>query len=292
MLNLVASTDIVKYLSSSTISRSVYRSSFAKCAALRNKASQSTIASETVQEITKRKLLVPSLTHWNSYYHAVLQVTENSVAEIYELCTRMQIRCFAEREITFLKEYCTVLEPLSRGLDILEGEDNCFFGTLLPTSETIIKKITAMRPKLSSMTIGLVGLIENSLKRRFGCIFGSKDAIIAAISLPKFKLRWIDDQTKKDQLKQMFIQEIRLHRNDDVAESQAEQTEPQQSSSKKDFYEFDSDKDNTTQSTVESDYLSNAKRCECLNKYPTIKRVLLEFNTTILSSAPVERLLV
>ena len=87
----------------------------------------------------------------------------------------------------------------------------------------------------------------------------------------------------------MFIQEIRLHCNDDFAESQAEQTEPQQSSSKKDFYEFDSDEDNTTQSTVESevnDYLSNAKRCECLNKYPTIKRVFLEFNTTIPSSAP------
>ena len=89
------------------------------------------------------------------------------------------------------------------------------------------------------MTIGLVGLIESSLKRRFGCTFGSKNAIIAAISLPKFKLRWIDDQTKKDQLKQMFIQEIRLHRNDDVAKSQAEQTEPQQSNSKKGFYEFE-----------------------------------------------------
>ena len=292
-LNLVASTDIDKYLSSSTVSRSVYRSSFAKCAGLWNKASRSTIASEIVQEIAKRKLLVPSPTRWNSYYHAVFRVTENSIAELNELCTRMEIRCFAEREITFLKEYCTVLEPLSRGLDILQREDNCFFGTLLPTLETVIKKITAMRPKLSSMTIGLVGLIESSIKRRFQCIFESKNAIIAAISLPKFKLRWIDDQTKKDQLKQMFIQEIRLHRNDNVTESQAEQTESQQSSGKKDFYEFDSDEDITTQSAVESevnDYLSNAKKYECLNKYPTVKRVFLEFNTTIPSSAPVERL--
>ena len=91
----------------------------------------------------------------------------------------------------------------------------------------------------------------------------------------------------------MFIQEIRLHCNDDVTESLAEQTEPQQSSSKKDFYKFNSDEDNTTQSTVESkvnDYLSNAKKCECLNKYPTVKRVFLEFNMTIPSSASVERL--
>ena len=61
-LNVVANTDVDKYLSSSTVSRSVYRSLFAKCAALWNKASRSTITSETVQEITKRKLLVPSPT--------------------------------------------------------------------------------------------------------------------------------------------------------------------------------------------------------------------------------------
>ena len=155
MLNFVASTEIDEYLSSSTVPRSVYRNLFAKCAALWNKASQS----------TKRKLLVPSPTRWNSYYHAVLRITENSIAEINELCTRLEIRCFAEREITFLKEYCTVLEPLSRGLDILQGEDDYLFGTSPPTLKTIIKKITAMRLKLSSMTIGLVGLIESSIKR-------------------------------------------------------------------------------------------------------------------------------
>ena len=60
--NVVANTDVEKYLSS-TVSRSVYRSLFAKCAALWNNASKSTIASETVQEIAKRKLLVPSPTH-------------------------------------------------------------------------------------------------------------------------------------------------------------------------------------------------------------------------------------
>ena len=187
----------------------------------------------------------------------------------------MEIHCFAKKEITFLQEYCTVLEPLSRGLDFLQAEGNCFFGTLLATLETVIKKITAIRPKLSSMTIGLVVLIESSIKHRFECIFGSKDAIIVAISLPKFKLRWINDQTKKDQLKQMFIQKIKLHCNGDVTESLAEQTEPQQSSSTKDFYKFNSDEDNTTQSRVESevnDYLSNAKKCECLNKYPTVKK--------------------
>ena len=38
-------------------------------------------------------------------------------------------------------EYYATIEPLSRGLDILQGEDCCYYGTLLPTLTTIVKKI-------------------------------------------------------------------------------------------------------------------------------------------------------
>ena len=81
-LNLVASTDVGKYLSSSSESRSIYRSSFAKSAGLWNKASRSTVAANLVGEIAKQKLLVPTCTRWNSYYDAVVQITENSIAEL------------------------------------------------------------------------------------------------------------------------------------------------------------------------------------------------------------------
>ena len=139
-LNLIASTDIDKFLSISPISRNLYRSSVAKCSAVWNKASRSTIASDSIQEIVKRKFLVPSKTRWNSHYEPILRITENSTSELNELCTKMGLRSFVEKEIAFLKEYCSVMKPLARGLDILQGEDHCFYGTLLPTLETIIKK--------------------------------------------------------------------------------------------------------------------------------------------------------
>ena len=98
---------------------------------------------------------------------------------------------------------------LARGLHILQGEDNCYFGTLLPTLETIIKKVKAVKPKLLSMTTGLVDCIENAIKRRFQILFKSINPIMAAVVLPKFKVKWVKSQVKKDE----YIQAVAFTRN-------------------------------------------------------------------------------
>ena len=108
----------------------------------------------------KRKLLIPTPTRWNSHFDAVLRIIENGSTELNELCTKLDVRCFRERELAFLTEYSTVLKPLPGGLDILQGEDNCIYGVLLPTLETIVKKTKAIKPELSSMTVGLADCME------------------------------------------------------------------------------------------------------------------------------------
>ena len=196
-LNLVASTDVDKYLSAFSLSRNVYRSSFAKCTALWNKSRRSTVAADVMQEKLKRKLLIPSPTRWNSYYDAVTRIIENPPAILNDLCTSFEIRNFTERELTFLKEYCAALSPLSRGLDILQGEDSCYYGTLLPTLATIIRKTKAALPQLSAMTTGLAQTVQNAIEKRFSHIFDSKDAIIAAVTSPKFKLKWVESKEQR-----------------------------------------------------------------------------------------------
>jgi len=163
---IVASSDVDKHLSSDSLSRSVYRSSFGKCSAPWNKASRSTVASDHMQKQSEKA--AGSLpTRWNSYYNAVLRVAENSSIELNELCISVELRCFAEKELSFFKEYCTVLKPLSRGLNILQGEDACYFGTLLPTLDAITKRTKATKTGLSSVTTRLVDTVESAIRRRF-----------------------------------------------------------------------------------------------------------------------------
>ena len=122
-----------------------------------------------------------------------------------------------------------------------------------------------MKPDLSTITTGLTDTLESAIKKQFRQVFDSKDAIIAAVTLPKFKLRWVESQETKDRYKQMFFDEMRLL-DDDIATIVEEQNVEA-----KDSYEFDTnDDDDHSASGIESEameYFSNAKKLECLQKY-------------------------
>uniref|UniRef100_A0A671KDJ4 HAT C-terminal dimerisation domain-containing protein n=1 Tax=Sinocyclocheilus anshuiensis TaxID=1608454 RepID=A0A671KDJ4_9TELE len=194
-LNLIANNEIGKWLASNPESRAVYRSSTAKCSALWTKASRSTVASECLEKISERKLIVPSVTRWNSFYDAYVRIVEMPLTDINNLCTQLQIKCMNDREYQFLKEYCAIMKPFSVALDILQGEETCFYGTLQPTLEVLMAKTLAMQNGLSQMTTGLPEIIVGAIKTRFATTIDSKEALLATVSLPKFKLRWVKEET-------------------------------------------------------------------------------------------------
>uniref|UniRef100_A0A8C1LS48 BED-type domain-containing protein n=1 Tax=Cyprinus carpio TaxID=7962 RepID=A0A8C1LS48_CYPCA len=174
-LNLICSNDIVKFLTAKADCKAVYRRATGKCSALWSKVSRSTVASESLEEFSKRKLLVPSTTRWNSFYDALSRVADMPLVDLNQFCTRLDIRCITEREYQFIKEYCKVLKPVCMALDILQGEDQCFYGTLQPTLEILMTKILSSSgwcPK----------------------VMQEPELIAAAILLPKFKNIWTERQ--------------------------------------------------------------------------------------------------
>lgn len=137
-----------KWLLSRPDIKAVYRSATSKCTALWNKASCSTVAAEIVDEVLERKLLVPCTTRWNSFHDAVARVCEFPIAELNTISYNFGLKAITDREYLFLREYCTVMKPLTVSLDILQGEDNCFYGTLLPTLKTLISKTLDLKTGL------------------------------------------------------------------------------------------------------------------------------------------------
>ena len=61
------------------------------------------------------------------------------------------------------------------------------------------------------MTIGLPDAIEEAIEHHFWIVYQNDSAIIAAITLAKFRLKWVDSQSSRHLYKQMLIQEMRLY---------------------------------------------------------------------------------
>ena len=58
------------------------------------------------------------------------------------------------------------------------------------------------------MTIALTGAIEDAIRHSFEKVLQNDNAILAPVTLPMFKLKWMESQNKKDLYKQMLIQEM------------------------------------------------------------------------------------
>lgn len=113
------------------------------------------MASDQVEDVIKRKLIMPTATRWNSTHDALSLIIEIPIRDLNNICSRLGVKCITEREYQFLKEYCTVSKPLAAALDILQGDDDCYYGTLLPTLEILMLKLLAMKDGLSQMTAGM-----------------------------------------------------------------------------------------------------------------------------------------
>lgn len=129
-----------------------------------------------------------------------------------------------------------------------------------------------------------------AIKRRFESTLHSKEALLAAVTIPKFKLRWVRDEAKKDSAKCMLAAECRALRH-----PLPEELPPAPvSGGDDDFFSFTEDQQASvggqSLDTEIADYLKSGVEIDTLQKFPLIKTLFLRYNNPTPSSAPVERL--
>ena len=128
------------------------------------------------------------------------------------------------------------------------------------------------------------------IKMQFASVFDNRDALLAAVTLPKFKVRWLREEERREALKTLLTTECRSFPHYDQ-DATLEQQTPTSSSSENYFFAFDEDDTASFNSDTEViEYLKAGSEMDFPNHFPTIKTIYMKFNTATPSSAPVQRL--
>lgn len=208
MLNLIATNEVDKAASKGP-SRKVYRSAMGKCASIWNKAHRSSAAAEAVQDIANMRLSVPCVTRWSSEYMAISKLTGLTEEQLDDICGRLGVTRLHPHGLTFLREYTAVLQPLAQSIDLLQGEKKCYLGFLILT-------ILSLKPKLSDKlphaiyTADIITAVTEALGSRFGAMLSSHEAMMAAATMPKFRLCWLPAEKKEDMCKKKWCRRQHL----------------------------------------------------------------------------------
>ncbi|XP_039596674.1 uncharacterized protein zgc:161969 isoform X2 [Polypterus senegalus] len=188
-LNLIATNEVHK-AGENGPSRKLYRSAMAKCSSIWNKSHRSSLAAEAIQDIAKMQLTVPSVTRWNSEFRAISKVVGLSEDQLRDICDKLDSPMFHPQEAAFLKEYTEVLQPLALAIDILQGENKCYLGFVIPTLLSLKTKLSEKLPHVI-YTVHIITTITEAIEERFGSVLASHEAQMATTTLPKFRLCWI-----------------------------------------------------------------------------------------------------
>lgn len=105
---------------------------------------------------------------------------------------------------------------------------------------------------------------------------------MAAVTHPLFKMEWIPEENQ-DTVKHWFSRTVSMNSNNGVIQQEPEQRKADF------FYRYSA---NTVQQNVEIEqYLSHPEHdVSMLQNFPTIKKLFIDFNTTLSSTGVIERM--
>lgn len=301
-LSLCVSKDGIKAIQTCEEMSIIHNNVLKKCNLLWKSAARPKTA-EIILDVLGHSLSRPIETRWNSLYDSLKEIAAMK-AKSSHLCMALNLKyALNEEDFRYITEHLECTKPFADLIDILQAENNIFFGILLPSLLSLNNKLQILSQRDFMHCRPLVSALQASVQQPFEELFSfntelSQKAAIAAFSYPRFKRRWLQSVTvsHRDYLQNMFKDAVTLENPEFqtvVLDTANETTQDDDA-----FFDFEESSFTSVPfsdlSTIElqiQQYFNDPSRdLESLEKYPVIKRTFYKFNTPLPSSAPVERL--
>lgn len=181
----------------------IYTSVFEKLNLLWD-ASGNQKSSEIIIKCLGRNFNKPNKTRWNWLYDRLSEALRFDTIKLNLTMMSLQIKPFTKNETQFLLEYKLVLKPIARALDNLQ-QSKAPYAIVLPTLYETNNELNRLQTGNSlKFCKPLLTAIVNGFNKRLGHLLDVDDershaALIATVTHPFFKMRWIATEKRTTQ---------------------------------------------------------------------------------------------
>ncbi|KAL7307647.1 hypothetical protein TKK_0000331 [Trichogramma kaykai] len=297
-LNLIATTDCYNIISKQAKLKRTHDSALMKCK-LFWKSLKSVQKREVLTSLLGESVKQPNVTRWNSLYDALSQIyrlkKQIQSDQFYKIIKPK--RRLKDNDFIHIEYYVAIMTPLSSMINVLQCEEDCYYGQLIPALITIEQRWIEQRHILDSkkqnMYREMINGLTQSLKSRFSDFFNIRDAgkiaAVAALTHLSFKSTWIKCLSKEAQVK---IKNLKADESNEVALPPPQLENDFYFGTSREPSELDNIISVKTGTNTFLRYLSEptTSNFSYLNNFPSVKQLFLKTNTILPSSAPVKRL--
>lgn len=271
----------------------LHYSSMAKVFGIWNKCHHLQVEMNVAGEIGKMALVVPAVIRWNMEYCVVQKIVSLTELELTQLCVCLEVPRLQPEELAFLREYVTVFHPLAFALELFQAEQKCYLGLVIPTVLSLKNKLKEQKDAANYFG-DVINSIVMAIDVRFQEFFSSTEAKIATATTPQFRLWWMAASEREEMCSLLATEASQM----DTGEAAEANTSRNLSTikSEDDFFSYGSAKTTTqiqrrgVMEEIRKYVEGTGKSLECLQDFPRVKQLFLKHNTTLPSTAPVQRL--
>ena len=205
--------------------------------------------------------------------------------QLHTLMNKLQMSKFTKDELLFAQEYVKILGPIATALDLIQG-DNVTLGHVLPMIVNTKKALTSQSKDLK-ICQPLLNSALDGIEKRFDSLFDDRTHLLASLSHPEFKTRFIVGQEEKEKAVKLLKAEVSSMSSN---VSEGANKEKEKTVENKSLFFFEDEETTQDEDEVQSFLRSQDRKLLSLKAFPTIERIFRKYNTILPSSACCERL--